>query len=256
VNYQANVSVTLTATVKHVCGGGSGTPTGTVTFYNGSTPIGTPQNLSNGIASLSYNTSALGAAIYTINADYSGDTSFNSSTGSASLDVEDFTFAANPTTVTVSSPGLSGETTLTITPLGGFNQALSFTCSPLPSETTCTAAKNTTTSYTLTISTMAASELRNPFERSRRIFYALLLPGLMGLLVPARKRKRTLRRMLLLCLFAVLACSTLWMVACGGGSSTPTNPGTPTGSTTVTVTAATAGSNPLSHTVTITLTVQ
>ncbi len=256
VNYQANVSVTLTATVKHVCGGGSGTPTGTVTFYNGSTQIGTPQNLSNGIASLSYSTSALAAAIYTINADYSGDTSFNSSTGSASLDVEDFTIAANPTTVTVSSPGLSGETTLTITPLGGFNQALSFTCSPLPSETTCTATKNTTTSYTLTISTMAASELRNPFERSRRIFYALLLPGLMGLLVPARKRKRTMRRMLLLGLFVLLACSILWMAGCGGGSSTPTNPGTPTGTSTVTVTAATAGSNPLSHTVTVTLTVQ
>ncbi len=256
VNYQANVSVTLTATVKHVCGGGSGTPTGTVTFYNGSTQIGTPQNLSNGTASVSYNTSALTAAIYTINADYSGDTNFNPSTGSASLDVEDFTIAANPTSVTVSSPGLSGETTLTITPLGGFNQALSFTCSPLPSETTCTATKNTTTSYTVTFNTTAASELRHPFGRGRRIFYALLLPGLMGLVVPATGRKRTLRRMLLLSLFAVLAGSTLWMVACGGGSSTPTNPGTPTGSTTVTITAATSGANPLSHPVTVTLNVQ
>jgi subtilase family serine protease len=256
VNYQANVSVTLTATVKHVCGG-SGTPTGTVTFFNGTTQVGTPQTLSNGTATFSYSTSALPAAIYQMTADYSGDTNFNSSNSSAvALDVEDFSFAANPTTVTVSSPGLSGETTLTITPLGGFNQTLSFTCSPLPSETTCTATKNSNTSYTMTFNTMAASELRDPFGRSRRIFYALLLPGLMGLVVPVRKRKRTLRNALLLCLFAVLAGSILWMVACGGGSSGNSNPGTPTGTTQVTITAATSGSNPLSHTAQITLNVQ
>lgn len=251
VNYKASVSVTLTATVKH---SGSGTPTGTVTFYNGSTQIGTPQNLSStGTASLTYNTSALPAAIYQITAKYEGDTNFAGSNGSNSLDVEDFTIAPSPSTVTISSPGLSGETTLSITPLGGFNQALSYSCSGLPSEAACSFSTGSSLNTTMTITTTAASELRNPFGRSQRIFYALWLPGLMGLLLPAGKRKRAWRIMLFFSLFAVLAGSTLWMLACGGG---PSNPGTPAGSSTVVITATTSGTNPLNHTVQITLTVQ
>jgi hypothetical protein len=89
---------------------------------------------------------------------------------------------------------------------------------------------------------------------SSGFFYALLLPGFLGLVVSAGNRKRTLRGVRLLGLIAVLAVAALWMPACGGGtsSSTPTNPGTPTGSSPVTVTAA-AGT--LKHSVPITLTV-
>jgi len=256
VNVKANVSVTLAATVKRVCGGGSNTPTGTVSFYQNGTQIGTTQNLSNGTASLNYNTSALAAATYQITAQYSGDTNYGGSSSSqVALDVEDFTISASPSSVTISAPGQSGQTTLSITPLGGFNQALSYTCSGLPSEANCSFSAGSL-STTLTITTTAASELRNPFGRSQRIFYALWLPGLMGLMLPAGKRKRAWRIMLLLSLFAVLAGSTLWMMACGGGSGGSSNPGTPTGNSTVTVTATTSGTNPLSHTIQIPVTVQ
>jgi hypothetical protein len=95
---------------------------------------------------------------------------------------------------------------------------------------------------------------KSPVGRSKGLFYALLLPGLLGLVVSAGSRKRTLRGLRLLSLIAVLALSTLWMPGCGGGSSSgPSNPGTPTGTNSVTVTA-TAGS--LSHKENITLTIQ
>jgi len=100
---------------------------------------------------------------------------------------------------------------------------------------------------------------KGPLGRSRGIFYALLLPGFLGLVVSAGNRKRTLRGVRLLSLIAVLALSTLWMPACGGGSSsssTQSNPGTPTGTSTVTVTATTGGTGALTHPVTITLTVK
>ena len=245
--------VVATATVAPTSG--SGTPTGTVTFFNGTTQLGQPVALSNGTAAFSYNTSSLTANTYSITATYSGDTDFTASTSTpATLEVQDFTIAASPTTVTIAAPGQSGTTTLTITPLGGFNQTLTYTCTGLPSEANCTFPTGAT-GGTLTITTMAPSARsdKGHFGRSHGLFYALLLPGFLGLVVSAGNRKRTLRGVRLLGLIAVLAISTLWMPACGGNSSTPSNPGTPTGTSTVTVTA-TAGT--LHHTVTITLTVQ
>jgi hypothetical protein len=98
---------------------------------------------------------------------------------------------------------------------------------------------------------------KGPFGRSNRIFYALLLPGLFGLVIPVGNRKRTLRGVRLLSLAALLALSTLWMPACGGGGSSGTsNPGTPAGTSSVTVTATTGGTSALTHTTTVTLTVQ
>jgi hypothetical protein len=52
---------------------------------------------------------------------------------------------------------------------------------------------------------------------------------------------------------ALLICLVSPIVACGGGSRAPSNPGTPAGTYTVTVTGT---SNQLQHSTTITLTVQ
>jgi hypothetical protein len=86
------------------------------------------------------------------------------------------------------------------------------------------------------------------------LFYAMLLPGFLGMLSMAG-RKRTLRGVRLLGLIVVLGLSAMW-VACGGGSvsggGTP-NTGTPTGNSTVTVSAA---SGTLQGSTKITLTVQ
>src|SRR5207244_1120199 len=72
-------SVTFTATVTATTSG-AGTPTGTVTFKDGTTALGT-STLSGGSATFS--TAALAAGTHTITAVYSGDTNFAASTSSA-----------------------------------------------------------------------------------------------------------------------------------------------------------------------------
>lgn len=59
--------MTLTATLSAL----TSNPTGTVTFYDGTTAIGSPVSVSDGTATLQ--TSALGVGAHTITAVYSGD---------------------------------------------------------------------------------------------------------------------------------------------------------------------------------------
>jgi subtilase family serine protease len=250
----AGTSVTLTATVKPAPSVTN--PPQTVTFNDavfGNLGSGTLK--SSGVATL---TKTLAGGSYSITAKYSGDTNFSGSTSSSvPYAVKDFTITPNPTTVTVTAPGQSGKTTLTITPLGGFSQILTYSCTGLPSEATCTFAAASATSETLTIATIAPSARlkKDPFGRHSGIFYALILPGLLGLAVSAGNPKRAGRGMRLLILIAALALSTVWMPACGG-NSTPSNPGTPAGTSSVTVTATTGGTSALTHAATVTLTVQ
>jgi hypothetical protein len=96
------------------------------------------------------------------------------------------------------------------------------------------------TAVTVTLATTApTAQLRPPLGGSR-IFYALLLPGLFGVVLAAGSRTRGLR---LLSMIVVLGFSTLWLGACGGGSTNTslTNPGTPKGNYTITVGATTTG---------------
>jgi hypothetical protein len=236
---------------------GTSAPTGTVAFSDavlGHLGTGTLNNL--GVAT--FTSTTLVGASYSIIATYTPTGAFLGSTSAAvPYNVQDFTIAASPTTVAVTSPGQSGTSTLTITPLGGFNQTITYTCAGLPSEATCAFAAASATAETVTITTTAPSARMDkaPLGRSRGLFYALVLPGVLGLVLSAGNRKRSLRGVRLLGLIAILAIATLWMPACGGGSSkTPSNPGTPTGTSTVTVTATAGTLQPKN--VAITLTVQ
>lgn len=231
--------VVITATVTS----SGGTPTGNVNFFNGSKLIGTGP-LSNGTATFNYNPSALAAGTYSITASYPWNSNFGNSTStSQTLNVQGFKVSANPATVSVSAPGQSGSTTLTVTPLGGFNQPVSYSCTGLPAGATCTFAAASATSEMLTIATSGPSASLNEMRlgRSRGPFYALMLPGLLGLALSVGNRKSR-RVMRILSFVALLSLATLWMPACGGGGSTAqSNPGTPVGSSSVTITA-TAGS--------------
>jgi len=257
VNVKGTGPIAAKATVAPTTG--SGTPTGTVNFYvDGSSTAAGTGTLSSDSFTFSYNPSALAAGNHSITATYAGDSNFAGSTStSATLGVQDFQIAASPTTVSVAAPGGSGMTTLTITPLGGFNASLTYSCTGLPSEANCTFTAASATTETLSITTTAPSSRldRSPFGRHGGIFYAILLPGFLGLLISTRKRERGLRGARLLSLIAVVALSTLWMPACGG-SSKPSNPGTPAGTSSVTVTATTGGTSALTHTTTVSLTVQ
>ena len=71
--------------------------------------------------------------------------------------------------------------------------------------------------------TPVTTKLRRPLDRGNRIFYALLLPGLFGVVFAAGARTRGAR---MLSLIVVLGFSTLWLGSCGGGSNgnTPAEP--------------------------------
>jgi subtilase family serine protease len=99
------------------------------------------------------------------------------------------------------------------------------------------------------------AQLQLPFAGSNRIFYAMVMPGLLGILfVGSGRRKRGLR---LLSLMVVLGFSTLWLGACSGSNpSSNQNPGTPAGTYAVNISATTGGSAPVQSTVSFTLTVQ
>jgi hypothetical protein len=92
-------SVTFTSTVSAT----SGSPTGTVTFLDGTTKLGTG-TIANGTAT--YSTTSLAAGAHNITASYAGDSSFKSSTSSALSE-------------TVDNPGTpSGNFTVTVTATG------------------------------------------------------------------------------------------------------------------------------------------
>jgi len=108
----SGTSVTLSAGVKPVSPG-SGTPTGTVTFYEGAGSLGSASLDQSGVGSLAIST--LGVGTHTLFADYGGDTNFSSSQSS--------TF-----TVTVTSSSTTTSTSLSVSPASPvFGQTVTLT---------------------------------------------------------------------------------------------------------------------------------
>src|SRR5208337_1395241 len=95
--------IAMTATVAPVSGGG--TPTGSVTYFNGSTQVGTA-TLSGGVGTFNFNPSSLAVGIYSITAVYSGDSMFSASTSPpqtlAITQTGPFAYVANINSNTVS----------------------------------------------------------------------------------------------------------------------------------------------------------
>jgi subtilase family serine protease len=159
-------------------------------------------------------------------------------------------------TLSVAQGATTGPVNLTVTDGGsGFivnsttTLPVTYSCTGLPSESTCNFAPNATssaTSVTLTIRTTPPTVALRQSGHALRIFYAALLPGLLGIMFIGGSRKRSLRGLRLLGLVVMLGFSTLWLVSCssGGGSGTK-DPGTPKGTTTVTVNATTGGAAPI-----------
>jgi hypothetical protein len=190
----------------------------------------------------------------------------------------DFTLAphsGSSSTASVSA-GQSVTYTLSLAGVGGFNQSVTLSCTGAPSEATCTVSPTSATagsspsSVTVTVSTTASSSVA---PRSHPVApVPPKSPGISGLLMlalvlaamawgivrtnwPSRTRMPPAWVLLAAGLLLVLA-----LAGCGSGSGggpiTPTNPGTPSGTYTLTVEgAAGSGSSALTHTVALTLTV-
>jgi subtilase family serine protease len=241
--YQSE-QVTLTATVT------PSTAAGNVTFSytNGGgspTTLGSVA-LSGGTAQL--NTSALPVGTNTITATYNGNATYETSSNTTTVTVvQAFTLQSNAATYTV-TPGQTATVNITVVTNGsGFSGNLTYTCSEpatLSPTSTCTGPKGAIPSSqgaSFMITTTAPSgDLRRPFDR-QRIFYAVLLPGLMGIMLTFGSRKRALGGMRMLGLIMVLGFSTLWLGSCGGNNSSQSNPGTPAGTYIINI-SATSGS--------------
>jgi hypothetical protein len=109
----------------------------------------------------------------------------------------------------------------------------------------------------MTITTTAPTgKLQRPFDKEPGIFYAVLFPGLLGIVATIGARKRSLSAVRMLVLIVLLSVSALWMASCGGSSSSNSNPGTPAGSYPITVNATTSGTSPIQNSFKFKLSVQ
>ena len=255
-------SVTLTANLV-ATSGGPDVPGGSITFFSGTTQLGSMFVTSTGTlnANASISTTQLATGMNSITAKYSGDSDYQPSTSSAiTVNVglqPDFAVSASPSAITVTSPGQSAMITLTVTGSNGFSGATTFSCSGLPSESTCVAGSVTGSgTTTLTVTTTAPSSVvpsgRNTFSNRNTMngaFRALIFS--IGLLILAIRFRRRCWNFVGGAVAIVLLAG---MAACGGGGGVtpPANPGTPVGTQTVMVTAT---SGTLTHTTTFTLTV-
>jgi uncharacterized repeat protein (TIGR03803 family) len=217
-------NVTFTATVS----GTTGTPNGMVTFYNGSTSIGTGMLNNSGIATLT--TSFATPGVFPITAVYAGNTTVTGSTSAAlseTIVAVGVSAAFNPSALTITS-GSSGILNITLTPTGGYTGTVTFSCGTLPAHVTCTFAPpsvtilptTTTATGTLTIST-AAPTMALLDLGTRPFAMAVLFPA--ALLAFIGLRRRRLPQLLLLALLGLAGTTAL--TGCGGASPYAT-PGT------------------------------
>src|SRR5438270_13179092 len=199
-----------------------------------------------------------GAGSCTITASQAGDANFNAAASvpqAFSIARPDFTIAPTLPSVTVTA-GQSVTEHITLVPNPATGASIAFACSGLPALSSCTFAPSTVPAgspqvdVVLTISTTAATAAL----AHSQLFYAAWLPfsgiGLFGIVVIAtRRRSRKAAAG-----FAVLALMLVIVLnGCGGHpTTTTTKPGTPAGTSVVTVTAT---SVTFTHSTTFSLTV-
>ncbi len=220
----AGTSVTVTA---QVASSTSGTPTGTLSFYNGSSLLSSV-GLTGGAAS--YTTTSLDSgAASSLNAVYSGDTDFNTSS-SATTTVEPvlpLDFQLNPGSGTTQSvvPGAAATYSIGIAPINGaYPGAVIFSVSGLPfgvsaifspSSIAANAGAQTVSLKVQTSTTVALHRAPSIDRRMAPTVLALLLFPLFGARC-RRLRGRLVRPFLWLLLFGGMA--TTLLTGCGSGS--------------------------------------
>lgn len=243
------VTVTCTATLT----GSSTTPTGTVTFYDGTTALGTA-TLSAGVAT--YSTSSLSVGSHTITAVYAGDAPYAASTSNAVVEVitSSFSLSIAPTSRSVYT-GEAATYTVTVTPDSGFTLDVALTCSGVPANTTCSLTPATVTGGSgtakLVIQTSAPSQTAASAVRPGDSRLPFALAGLLLLLLP--RRIRNWSKWLILPIAACL----LGFAMSGCGSSGTLSGGTPVGTYSITVTGtAVDGTITLTKTATTSITVK
>jgi len=218
-------SSSLKATLTGVTG--VATPTGTVTFLDGSTTLGTCTLAAGTCSYTDATTAATTFGPHSITISYGGDTNYNTTTSTAAtLTVVDFTLVAvAPTTFTI-LPGGTVVYSLTELPVGNttFPNAIALTATGLPSADTLTltptpiAAGSGTTSFTLTAVT--ANSVNAELHRERMLKrMAPLTLALLLLPFAGRLRRRMPRLMLALLLALAGLAAAVGTSGCGNQPS-------------------------------------
>lgn len=248
-------------------------PTGTISILeNGSPAPGTPAlnpfngSYSGGFSSLGfgYLQETLPITIdtpgsYTFTASYPGDAHYAGSQAAYPLavTVQDTTFNITPPVpnVTIAAPGQSGTTTVTLAGVDNFAGQVAVTCT-LPAamtEATCPSATAvlgnvSTAAVPLTITTTGPHKLAQNHVPGMGAYGFGVLACTLLFVFPGRRQRNLFAGLVLLaCLASLGGC---------GGSSTPTtqtDAGTPAGTYTVNITAASMN---ITRTATFTVTVQ
>jgi hypothetical protein len=225
--------------------------TGTVSFYDGTTPLGTLA-LSSGAATLTVSSLAVGT--HKVDAVYSGDANFNPTTSASSTITVGslapaFTLSGTPATLSVSA-GSTGTATLNLAANATFSGAVTLSCSGMPSNGSCSTNPGSVTltaggssMATLVVSTAGTvaqlERPKDPWGAPAAASSALLL----GVFFVSRKRFR----MLSVLGIGLIVLFGMTLTGCNGsgnnGSSVPTaKPGTYTVTVTATPASGTAAS--------------
>jgi Bacterial Ig-like domain (group 3)/NHL repeat len=252
----AGIAVTLTATVAP---DPTGSPTGTVSFYNGTTLLGTGTVNSSGVATLT--SSDLPAGSLSLTAVYSGNSGFAASTSPAVS--ETITTAYEVTAPPAPVKAASGSTAtfnIKVPPVGGpFNHLVTLSASGLPSGASATFNPPAVTPgsagapavMSVQLAPMIAGMVPTGTPPAPRYLFPLgsfsLMFAICGVLCEWR-RPKALR---LFVATTALAGATLMFTGCGGGL--PGKSVAPEGRYVITVTGT---SGTLHASTTVTLVVQ
>ena len=210
--------------------------TGTITFLDGATTIGTAVLDSTGTAT--FVTKSLSGGIHTLTASYPGDAILTSSVSAPITEsIRDYIFQALPATLTIQE-GQTGTATLNIIPIGGFSSPVQVSCGTLPANVSCSFSPATVTpdgvhpaSIMLAIRTGNAVAARIGGSGT---WAGISTFGLAGMLLPfGWRRGRRLKSVV-----AVLGLMFVGLYV-GGCSSGSSQHETPSGTFTVSVTATT-----------------
>jgi hypothetical protein len=223
--------------VAAVLPGSAPAPTGTITFNNGTTQVGSATLDSNGLTTLTPN---LPLGTYSIVAVYSGDLLHSPSTSqpvTMSGVASGFNLAVTPATLTIATKQ-NATVNVTLTSMTGFTDSIGLGCASLPPGVTChfsilsaALAANGSTTAQLTIDTnnpLSGGSVATSFPTANRTTY------LAGIFLPfslffgwlfSRFRKRHAATFTL-ALVLLLSGAAMLVTGCGGFTSTSAAPGT------------------------------
>jgi hypothetical protein len=250
-------SVTLTAQVASAT---TGTPTGTVQFFDGTTLLNTA-TLSSGTATYATSTLSLGTT-HAITAVYPGDTNFTGSNGGAAKTVTvsgSLDFSITPITLTNTVlPGVSAIYSFQIAPASGvYPASVTFAATGLPAGAIATFSPATipvtggAQTVTVSIQTAAATAATSfPGHGLGTVALGLLLLPFAGTRRLRRSGRRLARIGCLMLLLAAGAAVTAGLTGCGASNGFF---GEAQRAYTVILTAT---SGTVQHTTTVTLNVQ